>query len=100
MTMLMGLQPTHPGELLREDIVPALGLPKTKIAAMLRISRQHFYDIMNEEKPVTPQMALRLAKLLNTTPELWTNMQASYDLATGREAIAADLELIPVLEAA
>ncbi len=98
--LLAGLLPTHPGEILREDIVPALGLPKAKLAAMLRISRQHLYDIMNEQKPVSPQMALRLAKLLGNSPEFWMSLQAAYDLANGRLAMADELDLIPSLEAA
>jgi addiction module HigA family antidote len=99
-SLLDGLPPTHPGEVLREDILPALCVSKVALAGMLRISRQHLYDILNEAKPVTPQMALRLAKLLGNAPEFWTNMQAAYDLATGRAAIAEELALIPTLEAA
>ena len=47
--------PTHPGALLREDILPALKLPKTAIADELGISRQHLYDILRERKPIRPQ---------------------------------------------
>lgn len=67
---------------------------------MLGISRQTLYDILNEKQPVTPRMALRLAKLFGTSPESWANMQQSYDLATEQQAIAEELEKIPTLVAA
>ena len=52
-------RPTHPGELLR-DVIPATGKSKAEIAALLGISRQHFYDILKERKPVSPSVAVRL----------------------------------------
>jgi len=54
--------PTHPGELLRDDILPALGLGKSGVAEALGISRQHLYDILREKKPVSPEVAARLGK--------------------------------------
>ena len=54
MTNLKGLRPTHPGELLREDVFPSLGKSKAKIAEMLGISRQTLYDILGERSPITP----------------------------------------------
>jgi addiction module HigA family antidote len=53
-----------PGELLREDVIPATGKTRSEIAALLGISRQHLYDIHNERKPVSPTVAVRLGKLL------------------------------------
>ena len=61
-----GLPPMHPGELLREEILPALDRPKTEIAKLLGVSRQTLYDILEERQPVTPMMALRLGKLCGT----------------------------------
>jgi addiction module HigA family antidote len=58
-----GRCPTHPGALLREDVIPATGRSKTEIAHMLGISRQHLYDILRERKPVSPAVAVRLGKL-------------------------------------
>ena len=58
-----GLPPMHPGELLREEILPALDRPKTEIAKLLGVSRQTLYDVLKEKQPVTPGMALRLGKL-------------------------------------
>src|ERR1700684_2080732 len=75
-----GLPPMHPGELLREEILPALDRPKTEIAKLLGISRQTLYDILDERQPVTPGMALRLGKLCGNGPDLWLNLQKRYDL--------------------
>ena len=55
--------PTHPGALLRDEIIPATGRTKVEIASLLGISRQHLYDILNERKPVSPAVAVRLGKL-------------------------------------
>ena len=55
--------PTHPGALLRDDIIPATGRTKAEIAGLLGISRQHLYDILKERKPVSPTVAVRLGKL-------------------------------------
>ncbi len=71
--------PTHPGELLRIDVVPAVGKTKAELARLLRISRQHFYDILNEKKPVTPAVAVRIAKLFGGSTESWLRMQGAYD---------------------
>jgi addiction module HigA family antidote len=91
---------THPGAILREDVLPSLNVPKTDIARFLRVSRQTLYDILNEEKPVTSQMALRLAKLLGGSPNVWLNMQQAYDLATLGAAMEEELAKIPTLQAA
>ena len=71
--------PTHPGALLREDIVPELGMSKVEVASALGISRQHLYDILGEKKPVSPEIAARLGKAFGDGPEIWLRMQAAYD---------------------
>jgi len=95
-----GLKPTHPAEILREDVLPALGISKSEFARALRISRQTLYDLLGERQPVTPKMALRLGKLLGNGPEIWLRMQCAYDLATEAPAMAPELERIPTLMAA
>ena len=56
-------QPTHPGELLRDEVLPALGLSVTKAAALLHVSRQALHAVLSERAAVTPEMAVRLGKL-------------------------------------
>jgi len=71
--------PAHPGELLREVVIPATGRSKSEIAQLLGISRQHLYDILRERKPVTPNVAVRLGKLFGDGPGAWVRMQAAHD---------------------
>jgi addiction module HigA family antidote len=89
--------PTHPGALLREDIVPAVGVSKTEIARLLGISRQHLHDIMAERKPVSPEVAVRLAKMFGGDPIAWVRMQGAYD--AWHAARAVDVSAIPALRA-
>jgi antitoxin HigA-1 len=98
--LLRGLKPMHPGEMLREDVLPALGKSKTEIARLLGISRQTLYDILDEKQPVTPGMALRLRKLCGNGPDLWINLQRAYDLAIAERELAGEIRKIPMLTAA
>jgi addiction module HigA family antidote len=97
-TKTRGLAPLHPGELLREDVLPALGRPKTEIANLLGISRQTLHDILAERQPVTPTMALRLGKLCGNGPTLWLNLQRRYDLQMAEGEV--DVSKIPTLQPA
>ena len=74
------IAPTHPGELLAEDVIPATGKSKAEIARRLGISRQTLFDILAQRQPVTPQVAVRLGKLFGNGPGLWVRMQAAHDL--------------------
>jgi addiction module HigA family antidote len=89
--LLSGLKPTHPGELLREDILPAIGVPKAEVARRLGISRALLYAILAERAPVSPAVALRLGRLLGTSAESWLNMQRDYDLRILEPAMAEAL---------
>jgi len=92
--------PTHPGELLREDVIPATGKTKTEIAAMLGISRQHLYDILEERKPVSPAVAVRLGKLFGDGAGAWMRMQGAYDTWQAEHELAAEIKKIPTLKTA
>ena len=98
--LVAGLRPMHPGELLREDILPAVARPKTEIARLLGISRQTLYDVLNERQPVTPNIALRLARMFGGTAESWVNMQRNYDLEIAERELGDALDKIPLLRAA
>lgn len=95
----INIRPIHPGEYLREDILPALGRPKTEIARLLGISRQTLYDIVNEKQPVSAVMALRIAKLTGTTARSWMALQQAYDMQIAEQELGAALDAIPTLEA-
>jgi addiction module HigA family antidote len=95
-----GLPPMHPGELLREEILPALDRPRTEIARLLGVSRQTLYDVLKEKQPVTPGMALRLGKLCGNGPDLWLNLQKRYDLHRAQRELGEKIRKIPTLEVA
>jgi addiction module HigA family antidote len=95
-----GLPPMHPGQLLREEILPALNRPKTQIAKLLGVSRQTLYDLLEENQPVTPIMALRLGKLCGNGPDLWLNLQRRYDLQRASKQLGAKIKAIPTLDVA
>ena len=90
--------PTHPGELLREVVLPALGLSKLAVADGLGISRQHLYDIVNEKKPVSPEVAVRFGKAFGNGPDVWLRMQAAYDAWHATRTV--DVSKVKVLKAA
>lgn len=73
-------RPTHPGALLREELMPATGLTQKGLAERLGVSRLTINEIVNERRAVTPDMAYRLARVFNTTPRLWLNLQQAVDV--------------------
>jgi antitoxin HigA-1 len=95
-----GLRPVHPGELLREDVLPALGRPKTEIARLLGVSRRTLYDILEEKQSITAPMALRIGKLCGDGGRVWLAMQQAYDLAVAERELGSALDKIPTLDAA
>lgn len=99
-TRASSLPRTHPGELLREDILPALRLTVTNAAAKLGVSRQTLHAILTERSAVTPEMAVRLGKLCGNGPGLWLRMQVAYDLWHAERTMAETVKLIPTLRAA
>jgi addiction module HigA family antidote len=94
------IKPVHPGELLREDVIPSTGKSKVEIAKLLGVSRQTLYDILSERHSVTPSLAVRLGKLFGNGPELWLNMQRDHDLWQVERDLKDELASIPTLTAA
>jgi addiction module HigA family antidote len=89
--------PTHPGAILREDVLPALGRPKSEIARLLGISRETLYRVLREEQGITLDLAARIGKLCGNGPGLWLRMQAAHD---EWHAERIDTSTIPTLDAA
>ncbi len=77
--------PPHPGELLKELYLEPLKITVTEAAVALNVARKTLSAVVNGRAGISPEMALRLAKALNTTPELWLNMQAQHDLWIARQ---------------
>ncbi|MFC1516250.1 HigA family addiction module antitoxin [Thermodesulfobacteriota bacterium] len=76
----MKRQPTHPGKIIKKDYLEPLSLTIKDMAALLGVSRKTLSKIINERGAITPDMALRLSRALDTTPDLWLNLQKNYDL--------------------
>jgi addiction module HigA family antidote len=76
----MNRKPTHPGTLLKEDVLRPLGLTITEAATDLGITRKTLSEFVNEKSSLSPEMAVRIAKATNTTPESWLNMQTKLDI--------------------
>ena len=75
-----GLPPVHPGEILKEDVLPSVGLSVTAVARALGVSRQMLHDILAGRKPLSAVMCLKVSRLFGSSPELWMSLQATYDL--------------------
>jgi addiction module HigA family antidote len=76
----MEREPTHPGKIIREDYLRPLAMTINELASGLGVSRKTLSKILNGRGAVTPDMALRLARALNTTADFWLNLQKNHDL--------------------
>ncbi|OGT77178.1 MAG: addiction module antidote protein, HigA family, partial [Gammaproteobacteria bacterium RIFCSPLOWO2_12_FULL_38_14] len=77
---MMMHNPPHPGEIIKEICFKPLGLSITEAAKNLGVSRKALSELINGKTGISPEMALRLAKAFNTTPESWLTQQMNYDL--------------------
>ena len=92
------LPPVHPGEVLKEEFMKPLGLSANALARTLLVPTNRVSAIVNAERSVTADTALRLARALGTSPEFWLNLQKQYDLDCARDA-AIDLARIEPIRA-
>ena len=76
----MTRKPTHPGKIIKEDYLLPLSISIKDMAENLGVSRKTLSKIVNEKGSITPEMALRLSRAFDTTPNLWMNLQNNYDL--------------------
>jgi len=94
-----GLPPVHPGEILKEDILPSVGLSVAAAAKALGVSRQMLHDILAERKPLSAVMCLRISRLFGGSPEVWIRLQATYDLKKAeqdKKVMARVARIVPV----
>ena len=93
------MPPVHPGEILREDILPEVGLSVAATAKGLGVSRQMLHDILAERRPLSAVMCLKVSRLLGSTPEFWMRLQAEYDLkmaAQDKKVMQRVAQIVPV----
>lgn len=95
-----GIEPGHPGDLLVDVVLPAVGKTKVEIAQLLGISRQSLYDILRRRQGVTPAVAVRLGKLFGNGPGVWLRMQQNYDVWHAERELVTELKKIETLHVA
>jgi addiction module HigA family antidote len=94
------VRPTHPGEMLREDFLPDYNLSVSSFAKALGVSRQTVNELIHERRAISPEMALRLARLFGNSPEFWLNAQYAVDLWETARTSKKKIEHINPLNAA
>ncbi len=87
--MARKLKPVHPGEILREEFMKPLGLSMNRLALDLRVPVTRIADIVNGQRGITADTALRLARYFKNAPAFWMNLQTRYDLEVAEDEIAA-----------
>ena len=85
------LDPVHPGDVLREDFMKPLGLSAYAVAKAVGSSPIAISEIVRCKRGVSAEMALKLGRLFNVSPELWMGIQADYDLEIARHRSEADI---------
>jgi addiction module HigA family antidote len=88
--------PTHPGAILRDDVLPALNLSVSEAARQLRVTRQTLHRVLAGKSGVSPEMAMRLGRFCGNGPALWLRMQQSFDLWHAERRLRDELDKIPV----
>ena len=92
----MNRKPTHPGGVIRRMHMEPLRLTVTQLAAILGVSRKTLSKIINERAGISPDMALRMSRAFNTTPELWLNLQKSHDLWVAEHELTGWENVTPI----
>jgi len=96
----MQRKPTPLGEMLREDFLPDCDLTVAGLAETLGVSRQSVNELLRERRAVSPEMALRLARLFGNSPEFWLNTRRAVDLWTVAQSVKEEVDRIKPLHAA
>ncbi|MGQ0684990.1 HigA family addiction module antitoxin [Bradyrhizobium sp.] len=92
--MAKTLPPMHPGEVLREEFLVPLNISAGSLARICGVPRTRIERLASEETGVTADTALRLGKALNTSPQLWLNLQNAYDMQMAERSIGKSLSKI------
>ncbi len=92
MTVINGMHPIHPGEILREEFMIPLGLSANALAIALRVPAPRINDIARERRTVTADTALRLARYFGTSAEFWLGLQSDYDMKIAMAESGARIE--------
>lgn len=82
--------PPHPGEILLEECIKPLGYTIAAFALKLGTSRKNLSEIVNCKVKISPEMALKIEKALNSRADLWLDLQTQYDLWQARQRVNLD----------
>ncbi len=93
-------EPTHPGEMLREEFLLPMGITQRQLADAIQVPYQRVNEIVRGRRGVTPATALRLAKYFNNSADFWLNVQLRWDLYHAQRSERATLEKIEPYRAA
>lgn len=85
------MRPIHPGEVLKEELAE-FGVSANAFAQALAVPTNRITSILNEQRAITADTALRLARYFGTTPEFWMNLQTAYDVKIARQANWSEIE--------
>jgi addiction module HigA family antidote len=92
--------PLKPGDVLRRRVLDDMDIKQDKLAEALGVSRFTINQVLNGRRGVSPEMALRLSRVLDTSAELWLNLQARVDLHDARQKMGDELDRLPQLREA
>jgi addiction module HigA family antidote len=95
----MARTPIHPGEILREEL-ELLDMSAAEFARQLHVPTNRITGILNEERAVTADTALRLGHWFGTSAEMWLNMQKLYELRLAEQEVGAEIRKLPKRKAA
>ena len=87
-----GMRPVHPGEILLEEFLVPMGISAGKLAEAIHVTPARVYEIVSGRRGVTANTAIRLSKALGTTPQLWMNLQMSYDTRMQEITAGTDID--------
>lgn len=99
-TIVNGMRPIHPGEILREEFLTPFGLSAHALALALQVPAPRINDIVRERRAITVDTALRLSRFFGVSAEFWSGLQTDYDMALARDALRETLERIRQFEPA
>jgi antitoxin HigA-1 len=87
-------QPTHPGEMLRDEFLVPMNISRRDLADAIHVPYQRINELVNQKRGVTPSTALRLAKFFNMSADFWLNIQVRWDISKAQAAEKRDIDFI------
>jgi len=87
-------EPTHPGEMLREEFLLPMNITQRELANAIHVPYQRINELVNKKRGVTPSTALRLSKFFGVSPDFWLNLQMRFELFKTQNSEQKDIDSI------